>query len=185
MLVRKFLKLSIPGIFTCMKKPFVLLLFLPSVLFSQNSNLIMAGIETPGYILSNASLSKSIVSESPDKNIAENKTIVNESVSTPIGETNNGVLSAVILDFRYECGYVRWSTASEVNCSHFLVMFSRDNKGWNIMGQVYGAGNSSVMNNYKYPTDLSNVYFKIYQMDFNGDAREYQPIYGSCKKQKK
>jgi hypothetical protein len=63
-------------------------------------------------------------------------------------------------------------------------MFSRDNKSWNILGQIYGAGNSSAMNNYKYPTDLHEVYFKMYQMDFNGDSKEYGPILGSCKKPK-
>jgi hypothetical protein len=168
-----------------MKKAIFLLLLLPSALFSQNNSLIIAGMETPGYFMSDALLSKYILSKSPDKSITENRIVIYEYVSTPIVETNNEVLSAELLNLHYECGCIKWSTISETNCSHFLVMFSRDNKGWNIMGQVYGAGNSSVMNNYKYPTDLSNVYFKIYQMDFNGTAKEYQSIYGSCKKQKK
>jgi hypothetical protein len=184
-LVRKNNKFYPYVFFTCMKKALFLLLFLPSLLFSQNTTLIMAGVETPGYFLTDALVSKNLFIKSPDKIIAETKTLVNESVSTPIGETNSDVLSAEVMNFCYECGCIKWSTASEVNCSHFLVMFSRDNKGWNILGQVYGAGNSSVMNHYKYPTDLNNVYFKIYQMDFNGEAREYQSIFGSCKKQKK
>jgi hypothetical protein len=168
-----------------MKKTIFLLLLLPSVLFAQNNFMIIAGFETPGYFLSDALLSKSLHIVSPDKKMAENKTLFNKAVTNPIVETNYNVLSAELLNFCYECGCLKWSTATEINCSHFLVMFSRDNKGWNIMGQVYGAGNSSVMNHYKYPTDLSNVYFKIYQMDFNGDAREYKAIYGSCKKHKK
>jgi hypothetical protein len=147
--------------------------------------MIIAGVEISGYFVSDALLSKSLLSKSPDKRIAENRTVIKESVSTPAGETNSEVLSAELLNLQFECGCIKWSTVKETNCSHFLVMFSRDNKGWNIIGQVYGAGNSSVMNHYKYPTDLSNVYFKIYQMDFNGDSREYQSIYGSCKKQKR
>jgi hypothetical protein len=168
-----------------MKKTIFLLLLLPSALFSQNNSIIIADIGTRGYYVSDALLTKSLLSKSPDKRIAENKTVINKSVSTPVGETKRNVLSAELLNLHYECGCIKWSTIKETNCSHFLLMFSRDNKGWNILGQVYGAGNSSVMNHYKYPTNLSNVYFKIYQMDFNGDAREYQSIYGSCKKQKK
>jgi hypothetical protein len=168
-----------------MRKAIFLLLLLPLALFSQNNSMIIAGVEIPGYFVSDALLTKSLFSKSPEKRVAENKIVINESVSTPVGEINSDVLSAELLSLQFECGCIKWTTLKETNCSHFLVMFSRDNKGWNILGQVYGAGNSSIMNHYKYPTELSNVYFKIYQMDFNGDAREYQPIYGSCKKQKK
>lgn len=94
----------------------------------------------------------------------------------------NDAMSAELVNFRFECGKIKWSTTKETNCSHFLVMFSRDNKSWNILGQVYGAGNSTQKNNYSYPTDLKDVYFKLYQIDFDGDMLEFEPVYGSCKK---
>jgi hypothetical protein len=143
-----------------MKKALLLILLMPSVLFSQNNSIIVSGIEN-------------------------SEIAINDHGTSPVLESKNNAFSAELLNFCFECGNIKWSTAKETNCSHFLIMFSRDCKTWNILGQIYGAGNSSAINNYKYPTDLHEVYFKIYQIDFNGSAKEYDPIFGSCKKQKK
>ncbi len=143
-----------------MKKALFLLLLLPSVLFSQNISITFSPAENP-------------------------ELACNDYITHPAKESKNISFSADLLNFRYECGNIRWSTASETNCSHFLIMFSRDGKSWNILGQIYGAGNSSTMNNYKYPTDQKEVYFKIYQLDFNGESKEFGPIFGSCKKSTK
>jgi hypothetical protein len=160
---------------------------LPFTLFSQSNCVTFPQIEyadfavnlaCSGYTGSEDVITKSLSS-------AENKLPLESDNTSMIPEPKNATPSAELLNFCFECGYVVWSTASETNCSHFLIMYSRDNKGWNILGQIYGAGNSSALNNYKYPTDLFEVYFKIYQMDFNGNSKEYGPIFGSCKKQKK
>ena len=168
-----------------MKKAIILLLLLPSALFSQNKLVTISGVETAGYFSNDLSSKNSPSAKTSVESNVKTKTAINKAKTSPAKESNSNPLSADLIKIHYECGCIKWSTASETNCSHFLVMFSRDCKGWNILGQVYGAGNSSTTRNYNYPTDQSDVFFKIYQIDFNGEAREYQAIFGSCKKQKK
>lgn len=104
----------------------------------------------------------------------------NEKASVQVCKYNKN--QAGLLNFSFECGKLKWSTASETNCSHFLLMFSYDGTIWNILGQVYGSGFSSVANHYKYPTSLKNVYFKIFQVFYDGNVTEHEPIFGACSK---
>jgi hypothetical protein len=158
-----------------MRKIIFLLVLLPHLLYSHNHTVSSKGIikkysYTPDFNNALALTSNTI---------AKGKFI---SPRVPENKSTNTNYSAELFNFRFECGNLRWSTASETNCSHFLILFSRDDKNWNILGQVYGAGNSTHMNNYRYPTDLKDVYFKLYQVDFDGNIRGLEPIFGSCKK---
>lgn len=65
---------------------------------------------------------------------------------------------------------LNWETASEIDNSHFEVYGSIDGKHWENLGQVPGAGNSYVLNKYEFETfETQYTYFKLKQVDFNGD----------------
>lgn len=160
-----------------MKKTLLLLFLLPQLLFSQNKIIT----NDDGIIYYSSSKIKDVLAMvvNPDQDgFVENFYTL---TATEIKTTDNALM-AEFFDFRFECGHISWSTARETNCSHFLIMYSRDNKNWNILGQIYGAGNSNVKNNYSYPTEMKDVYFKVYQIDFNGNMRDFEPIFGTCKK---
>ncbi|MFD1628766.1 Ig-like domain-containing protein [Pseudopedobacter beijingensis] len=74
---------------------------------------------------------------------------------------------------------LNWLTASEKNNSHFDVLRSADGKTFDKIGFVQGKGTSDLTNNYSY-TDLfpykGNNYYKLKQVDFNGNAEESQAI---------
>lgn len=64
-----------------------------------------------------------------------------------------------------------WVTASEKNNSHFLVERSADGKKFETLGRVNGAGNSTVMNQYRFTDDKplpGTSYYRLKQFDFDG-----------------
>lgn len=114
--------------------------------------------------------------DNPDDGIALDKFILegtpDPSFSLPVELINFDVLgndSYVKLD---------WSTASEINNSHFEVQKSSDAENWITMTIVKGAGNSTKTINY-YAKDLSPRnglnYYRLRQVDFNG-AYEYSKV---------
>ena len=73
---------------------------------------------------------------------------------------------------------LKWSTASEINNSHFEVERSADAKNFTVIGKVKGNGTTSQVSNYTY-TDASglaaNCYYRLRQIDLNGKS-EYSII---------
>ncbi len=66
---------------------------------------------------------------------------------------------------------LEWATASEKNNSHFIVERSVDGRYFETLGKVNGAGNSTVMHQYRYTDDqpLRGIsYYRIRQVDFDG-----------------
>jgi hypothetical protein len=66
---------------------------------------------------------------------------------------------------------VSWTTASEINNDYFEVLRSIDAVNFNVIGTVDGAGNSSLVKDYKFEDSnpLTGIsYYKIRQVDFNG-----------------
>lgn len=66
---------------------------------------------------------------------------------------------------------VNWSTASEINNSHFILEHSADGVNFSEVGRIEGHGNSNKVNNYsfndKHP--FSGVtYYRLIQYDFDG-----------------
>lgn len=64
-----------------------------------------------------------------------------------------------------------WVTASEKNNSHFLIERSVDGKKFESIGRVKGAGNSTVMNQYRFTDDKplnGTSYYRLKQFDFDG-----------------
>ena len=66
---------------------------------------------------------------------------------------------------------LEWSTATEVNNDYFTIEKSEDAVHWKVLGEVKGAGNSNVEQQYTY-TDHSpyagTSYYRLGQTDFNG-----------------
>lgn len=75
---------------------------------------------------------------------------------------------------------VLWSTATEVNNSHFLLDRSYDGIDYEYVTRVNGAGYSQSRLDYTYNDTLDRrqnfIYYRIQQVDFNGDQEIYGPV---------
>jgi hypothetical protein len=68
-------------------------------------------------------------------------------------------------------GHISWSTASEQNSSHFILMRSIDGEDWEPVGQVDASGYSYQVMNYSFVDEnpLRGVsYYKLWQVDNDG-----------------
>jgi len=73
---------------------------------------------------------------------------------------------------------LEWTTASEINNSHFTVEKSFDAVDWQIVEEISGAGNSTSVNHYQTIDNnpLPGIsYYRLKQTDFDGTF-EYSPI---------
>ena len=85
--------------------------------------------------------------------------------------------------FEERHGRLNWSTASEINSSHFIVQRSKDKRNWTNAGIVTAAGNSQIVLNYEfidqnvYNGDASrlSVYYRLQIFDLDGRMK-YSPI---------
>ncbi|MCC6720605.1 MAG: T9SS type A sorting domain-containing protein [Bacteroidia bacterium] len=72
-----------------------------------------------------------------------------------------------------------WTTASEINNSHFEVQRSNNKTDWTVVGTVKGNGNSSVIIKYNYSDKVGKlsgeIYYRLKQIDFDGKS-EYSSI---------
>ena len=67
---------------------------------------------------------------------------------------------------------LRWVTSSEKNNKYFEVLKSIDGLSWETIGRVEGAGNSDQQSFYEFKdaaSDVSVIYYRLRQKDFNGD----------------
>src|SRR5690606_27551387 len=77
-----------------------------------------------------------------------------------------------------------WITYSEINNDKFIVESSEDANEYNEIGVVYGNGNSNTVLQYEYldPNPYRAItYYRIKQVDYNGDITYYGPIVANCK----
>jgi hypothetical protein len=74
---------------------------------------------------------------------------------------------------------VKWTTATEINNSHFEIERSNDNINWKVVGKVKGNGNSNSLINYTFTDYLgvfkAPIYYRLHQIDFDG-KNEYGPV---------
>jgi hypothetical protein len=74
---------------------------------------------------------------------------------------------------------LNWTTGSEINNDYFTLERSRDLYGWEVLGFVEGAGNSSTPLSYSF-SDLRPLdglaYYRLKQTDFDGAFKYYGPI---------
>lgn len=98
------------------------------------------------------------------------------------GELNSPALPVELTDFLVEATtrttVLTWSTALEINNSHFEVQHSADNRNFVTLNKVAGAGNSDAITDYRYvhenPTAGMNFY-RLLQIDFDGQS-EYSRV---------
>lgn len=75
---------------------------------------------------------------------------------------------------------IQWSTATEINNSHFLLDRSYDGIEFEKVAKINGAGYSQNRIDYEYFDVLNReqdfVYYRIQQVDYNGEEEIYGPI---------
>ncbi len=78
---------------------------------------------------------------------------------------------------------IQWSTASELNSSHFEVEKSNDLINWNLISETAAAGNSNINMDYQ-TSDIERssdvIYYRLKQVDLNGESKVYGPISTLC-----
>lgn len=75
---------------------------------------------------------------------------------------------------------LKWSTATEINASHFVIERSVDGKTYNELGIEFAAGNSTSVKNYQYTdnigsTDKTVYYYRLRMVDADGSS-EYSAV---------
>lgn len=99
-------------------------------------------------------------------------------------------LPVELLSFNAGCAEtaveLTWSTGSETNSDQFILERSRDVNVWNSVAVVDAAGNSTSQLDYQH-TDENPFpgvsYYRLRQIDFNGNERVYGPISVNCSAQ--
>jgi hypothetical protein len=76
-----------------------------------------------------------------------------------------------------------WTTESEQHASHFLLERSRDGLSWEETAEINAAGTTSVSHDYAVYDDTDHDgmrYYRLRQVDLNGNERYYGPISVEC-----
>lgn len=80
---------------------------------------------------------------------------------------------------------LEWTTASEVNNDYFAMERSDQSFEFYEIGRVKGSGNSNISNSYSFLDPAFNnktTYYRIKQVDFNGEFRYHRIIASNCYK---
>lgn len=80
---------------------------------------------------------------------------------------------------------LEWTTASEINNDYFAIEKSDEKFQFYEIGRVSGSGNSNISNYYSFtdPTFNNNTaYYRIKQVDFNGEHTYHRVIASNCYK---
>jgi hypothetical protein len=76
---------------------------------------------------------------------------------------------------------LRWITASEINNDFFTIERSIDGINWELVGTIYGEGNSNELNSYSIMDTFSakniNYYYKLKQTDYDNKFEYSNPIF--------
>jgi hypothetical protein len=121
------------------------------------------------------------------------------SIVTPITDTDfyrswtitsaTTPLPIELLSFESQCkgaGSVelRWTTAAEINNSHFTLERSEDGIIWETFADmIHGAGNSSTERDYSVMDNnpfRGLTYYRLSQTDFDGTSETFDPIVNDC-----
>lgn len=102
-----------------------------------------------------------------------------------IGGDNETPLPIELKSFAGACNnemvVLTWETASENNSNFFILQSSRDAINWYKVDSIQAAGFSTSLQSYKSFQPISNaIYYRLKQVDFNGEEKIYGPIYLNC-----
>lgn len=78
---------------------------------------------------------------------------------------------------------LKWTTASEINNNYFTIEQSSDGINYSSAGNVHGAGNSSITNDYSFVLPNGNEaieYVRLTQTDYNGHTTTFNPKHINC-----
>lgn len=89
-------------------------------------------------------------------------------------------LPVTLIDFNaqaasYLVSQITWTTTNEFNNSHFVLETSVDRTNWSKIGEVKGAGTSSLVNNYAFKhvnAQLGLNFYKLTMVDFEGNPTQ-------------
>jgi hypothetical protein len=111
----------------------------------------------------------------------------NSSLFTIAGDVAINPLPVELSAFNANCGtgsiMVNWTTASENNNSYFVLERTKDLITWEIVSTVSSLnGNSNTVQNYAYEDHVfgGTFYYRLNQVDINGDVTTYPPITLTC-----
>lgn len=75
----------------------------------------------------------------------------------------------------------KWTTATELNNSYFIIESSQDAQNWNEVTQINGAGNSHSIKEYSYESYQSKqAYYRLCQIDFDKTKSYSNIIHLDC-----
>jgi len=104
----------------------------------------------------------------------------------------NEPLPITLISFEAVCNdsklIVTWTTAAETNNKEFHIQESKDAINWANVATIAGAGNSTTIRDYSHEVESSysgGSYFRMTQVDFNGDSETFDPIFVTCGKKTK
>lgn len=93
-----------------------------------------------------------------------------------------------LVSFKANCAFdslfFNWTTAGEINNSHFLLEQSADLDQWTPMSVVEGNGTSSLTHQYQTVVSRNRImgeFFRLVQVDWDGKATYYPAISKTCK----
>jgi hypothetical protein len=96
-------------------------------------------------------------------------------------------LPVELLSFTGNCSegqtILTWQTASEFNSAYFEVHKSMDGENWRVINTQDAAGNSTELLSYQVIEESNveqNAYYRLNQVDENGEENLYDPILISC-----
>lgn len=90
-------------------------------------------------------------------------------------------LPVELLSFSYDCDKFIWETASENNSDYFRLESSDNGEDWDLEVVIPSAGNSTELLTYEYQIErLTKNYYRLKQVDINGEFKEYDPISPNC-----
>ncbi len=111
----------------------------------------------------------------------------NDNQSRTITVNRVSALPVELLSFNGQCEKdfisLEWKTATEHNSDYFEVLKSRDGENWSSLTTLESAGNSTQELTYttKDQNNLEgNNYYKLIQVDIDGQSKEYGPINITC-----
>jgi hypothetical protein len=103
------------------------------------------------------------------------------------GGDNQNPLPVELISFNGLCEEnqikLSWQTASEFNSAYFEVQKSTDGDNWRVINTQNAAGNSTELLTYQTidnSTTEQNAYYRLRQVDENGEENVYDPIFIGC-----
>lgn len=116
------------------------------------------------------------------------KTGIPEFSTWTSGSLTNNALPITLISFEAICNEgtinLNWETASESNNKEFQIEESKDAKNWLVIATIDGAGNSNTSKSYSTKAETSfpdGSYFRLKQIDYNGNFEAFDPKFVTCK----